>query len=117
MALRAVNWYLRVNRSHISRLTRYVIPWCRFEAPSKVIHQSFTDNRSPAIFFCLDTTMPFTFRQGDLSKLDLQVDRGSDFTAWKAQWDSYASLSGLNGEDRGVRNVAVISYAWPVIPV
>ena len=40
--------------------------------------------------------MPFTFRQGDLPKLDLQVDRGS---AWKAQWDSYASLSGLNGED------------------
>ena len=27
------------------------------------------------------------------------MDRGSDFTAWKAQWDSYASLSGLNGED------------------
>ena len=76
-----------------------MIPWCRFEAPSKVIHQSLTDNRSPAIFFCLDTTMPFTFRQGDLPKLDLQVDRGSDFTAWKAQWDSYTSLSGLNGED------------------
>ena len=37
----------------------------------------------------------YTFHQGDLIKLDLQVDRGSDFTAWKLQWDSYRSLSGL----------------------
>ena len=43
--------------------------------------------------------MLFTFWQGDLPKLDLQVDRRSDFIACKAQWDSYASLSGLNGED------------------
>ena len=39
--------------------------------------------------------MPFVFRQGDLPKLDLQVDRGTDFKAWKAQWDAYISLSGL----------------------
>ena len=39
--------------------------------------------------------MSFTFRQGDLPKLDLQLDRGSDFTAWRAQWESYKSLSGL----------------------
>ena len=37
----------------------------------------------------------YTFRQGDFPKLDLQVDRGSDFAAWKLQWDSYRSLSGL----------------------
>ena len=37
----------------------------------------------------------YTFCQGDLRKLDLQVDRGSDFAAWKLQWDSYRSLSGL----------------------
>ena len=43
--------------------------------------------------------MPFVFRQGDLPKLDLQVDRGTDFTAWKAQWDAYISLSGLAEED------------------
>ena len=43
--------------------------------------------------------MPFTFRQGDLPKLDLQVDRGSDFAAWKAQWASYLSLSGLADEE------------------
>jgi len=43
--------------------------------------------------------MPFVFRQGDLLKLDLQVDCGTDFTAWKAQWDAYISLSGLAEED------------------
>ena len=42
--------------------------------------------------------MPYVFRQGDLPKLDVQVDRGSDFTAWKSQWESYMSLSGLSGE-------------------
>ena len=43
--------------------------------------------------------MPYVFRQGDLPKLDLQSDRGTDFAAWKLQWDSYISLSGLAGED------------------
>ena len=43
--------------------------------------------------------MPYTFRQGDLPKLDLQIDRGSDFSTWKVQWDSYLSLSGLDNED------------------
>jgi len=38
----------------------------------------------------------FTFRQGDLPRLDLQVDRGTDFTAWQTQWDIYSSLSRLN---------------------
>ena len=42
--------------------------------------------------------MPYVFRQGDLPKLDVQVDHGSDFTAWKSQWESYMSLSGLSGE-------------------
>ena len=42
--------------------------------------------------------MSYTFRQGDLPKLDLQVDRGSDFKAWKSQWDAYISLSGLDRE-------------------
>ena len=40
--------------------------------------------------------MAFVFRQGDLPKLDLQVDRGADFQVWKAQWDVYISLSGLD---------------------
>ena len=40
----------------------------------------------------------YTFRLGDLPKLDLQIDRGSDFAAWRTQWDSYDSLSGLSAE-------------------
>ena len=42
--------------------------------------------------------MPFSFRPGDLPKLDLQVDRGSDFKAWRSQWDAYLNLSGLIDE-------------------
>ena len=42
--------------------------------------------------------MPYVFRQGDLPKLDLNVDRGTDFKAWKAQWEAYFSLSGLDGQ-------------------
>ena len=42
--------------------------------------------------------MAYTFRPGDLPKLDLQVDRGTDFSAWKAQWEAYMSLSGLDKE-------------------
>ena len=38
------------------------------------------------------------FRQGDLPKLDLQINRGSDFTAWQTQWESYRSLFGLDKE-------------------
>ena len=40
--------------------------------------------------------MPYVFRQTDLPKLDIQVDRGSDFEAWKTQWTSYSTLSGLS---------------------
>ena len=42
--------------------------------------------------------MPYVFRQGDLPKLDLNVDHGTDFKAWKAQWEAYFSLSGLDGQ-------------------
>ena len=48
-------------------------------------------------------TMPFTFRLSDLPKLDFQVDRGMDFEAWKTQWTSYLSLSGLAGEFAGTK--------------
>ena len=44
------------------------------------------------------TAPAYTFRQGDLPKLDLQVDRGSDFTVWHTQWESYCTLSGLSKE-------------------
>ena len=42
--------------------------------------------------------MPYTFRAGDLPKLDLDVDKGDDFKAWKTEWDSYRDLSGLADE-------------------
>ena len=49
--------------------------------------------------------MAYVFRQGDLPKLDLQIDRGTDFAAWRAQWEAYATLSGLDKEapDRQVK--------------
>ena len=42
--------------------------------------------------------MTYVFRQGDLPRLDLQTDRGTDFKAWRAQWEAYLSLSGLDSE-------------------
>ena len=47
--------------------------------------------------------MTYTFRQGDLPKLDLQVDRGTDFSAWKAQWEDCMSLSGMDKEPQAKR--------------
>lgn len=44
--------------------------------------------------------MSYTFRQGDLPKLDLQVDRSSDFKAWKKQWEAYLSLFGLGTQNQ-----------------
>ena len=44
--------------------------------------------------------MPYVFRQGDLPKLDLQVDRGTDFQAWREQWESYSSLLELDKEPK-----------------
>ena len=42
--------------------------------------------------------VPYTFRLSDLPKLDLQVDKGTDFTAWHTQWECYCNLSGLAGQ-------------------
>ena len=42
--------------------------------------------------------MTYTFCMTDLPKLDLDVDRGTDFQAWHQQWLAYRSLSGLSGE-------------------
>ena len=52
--------------------------------------------------------MPYVFRQTDLPKLDIQVDRGSDFEAWKEQWTSYCTLSGL-AEESAVKQVQVLT--------
>ncbi len=43
--------------------------------------------------------MSYAFRPGDLPRLDLQVDRGADFKAWKSQWEAYLSLSGLSTQE------------------
>jgi len=53
----------------------------------------------------------YTFRQGDLPKLDMQVDRGSDFAAWKLQWDSYCSLSGL-AEQGAAKQVQALTLCF-----
>ena len=45
-------------------------------------------------------TMPYVFRQGHLPKLDLQVDCGTDFQAWREHWESYSSLSELDKEPK-----------------
>ena len=55
--------------------------------------------------------MSYVFRQGDLPKLDLQVDRGSDFKAWKTQWEAYLTLSGLKDEDRS-KQVHVLTLCF-----
>ena len=36
----------------------------------------------------------------DKPKLNVQVDPGTNFTAWKAQWEAYRSLSGLDKESQ-----------------
>ena len=53
------------------------------------------------------TEPTYTFRQGDLSRLDLQIDRGTEFMAWRTQWDSYSSMSGLVRED-AIKQVKVL---------
>ena len=45
-----------------------------------------------------EVKMPYTFRKSDLPVLDLEVDRGADFTSWSESWESYMRLSGLQDE-------------------
>ena len=42
--------------------------------------------------------MTYTFHTSNLPKLDLNVNRGTDFQAWHQQWLAYHSLSGVSGE-------------------
>ena len=44
--------------------------------------------------------MTYTFRPEDLPRLDLQVDQGTDFKAWKTQWEAYLSLSELGTQSQ-----------------
>ena len=54
--------------------------------------------------------MPYVFCQTDLPKLDIQVDQGSDFEAWKDQWTSYYTLSGLAGESAATKIQVLTLY-------
>ena len=45
------------------------------------------------------TEASHTFHLSDLPKLDLQIDKSTNFAAWRLQWKSYCSLSGLSRED------------------
>ena len=53
----------------------------------------------------------YVFRQGDFPKLDLQIDRGSAFSAWQAQWESYMSLFGL-GEETAVKQIQALTLCF-----
>ena len=73
-------------------ITTVLISWCRLEAPVQEDPMS-----SPPPEAAQGSS--YTFRLSDLPKLDLQVDRGTDFTAWHLQWRSYCNLSGLAGQE------------------
>ena len=62
---------------------------------------------------CRLGTMAYVFRPGDLLKLpvDLEVDRGSDFKAWRAQWYAHISLSG-QAEQEPAKHVQVLSLCF-----
>ena len=55
--------------------------------------------------------MVYVFRAGDLPKLDLQVDRGTDFKAWRDQWNAYMSLSGL-GDQTAEKQVQALTLCF-----
>ena len=42
--------------------------------------------------------MPFRFRRSDIPRFDVDVDRGSSFKAWLAEWSAYHAVSGLSEE-------------------
>ena len=55
--------------------------------------------------------MPYTYRQSDIPLLDIEVDRGTDFRAWKKEWESYVQLSGLHAEQDATK-VHVLTRAF-----
>ena len=55
--------------------------------------------------------MPYVFCQGDLPELDLQLDCGTEFEAWKSQWESYSSLSGL-AEEAAAKQVQALALCF-----
>ena len=55
--------------------------------------------------------MPSTFRRSDIPKLDLDVDRGSNFKAWLEEWSAYIAVSGLS-EENGDTKYHVLRLAF-----
>ena len=56
--------------------------------------------------------MPFTFRKSDIPHLDLDIDRGSNFTSWKEEWDAYLLVSGLSKEKAATQyNVLRLAFS------
>ena len=52
----------------------------------------------------------YIFRQGNLPKCDIQVDRVTDFTVWMTQWESYCNLSSLSKEEPAKQTKALRLY-------
>ena len=55
--------------------------------------------------------MSFVFRPGDLPKLDLRLDRGANFKAWKTQWEAYLALSVLGDQD-AIKQVQALTLCF-----
>ena len=92
-------------------LTTGAVPWCRLEAPDKVGVLLVSHSHFPP-FYRFDRPMidpTYTFNQSDLPKLNLNIDRGTNFTAWCTQWDSYCFLSGLVDQDMAKQFKALTS--------
>ena len=89
------------NTVKIVLITTREILWCRLEAPDKVVEFNSFHAVVPTIFaLSTDRSMSaYAFRQSNSPKLDLNIDRGTDFTAWHIQWESYCFLSGLLKEN------------------
>ena len=64
-----------------------------------LLHGAASSRELKSAFHRPISIMSYAFRPGDLPKLDLQLDRGADFKAWKSQWQAYLSLSGLAEQD------------------
>ena len=44
-------------------------------------------------------SLPFTFRRSDILRLDLDVDRSSNFKAWLEEFSAYRAVSGLSNQE------------------
>ena len=81
-----------------------MVPWCRSEAPVKAAVSVCSLHCFPPFFSpsLMEITTPHRddnpMGRGNLPKLDLQINKGTDFNACCLQWKSYCSLSRLANE-------------------